>query len=72
MELDNFVPFVMPPSGRVIIQVMSQMCFFLKKKQQLNTKTAIPKPFRKQDNAFILRLEIAYHYAHILKIYEWQ
>ena len=55
MELDNFVPFGRPPSGSVIIQLMTELD---------NTKAAIPKPFRKQSDALILR-----HNAHILKIY---
>ena len=55
MKIDNFVPFGRPQSGSVITQLMTELD---------NTKTAIPKPFRKQGNALILRRN-----AHILKIY---
>ena len=44
MKLDNFAPFGRPQSGTVIIQLMAELDV---------SKTAIPKPSRKQSNALI-------------------
>ena len=51
MKLYNFIPFGKPQSGTVIIQLMTELDVSNKKK----TGTAIPKSFRKQSNAPILR-----------------
>ena len=68
MKLDNFVPFGRPQYGTVIIKLMTE----LNVSKKLNTRTAIPKPFRKQSNALFFRLKLACHNAHILNIYNRQ
>ena len=46
MKLDNFLIFGRPQSGAMIIQLMTELDVSNTK----NTATAIPKPFKKQNN----------------------
>ena len=69
MNLDNFVTFSRPPSGTMIIQLMTELDVSNKK---IPETAIIPKPFRKQNNAHIFTSKIACHNAQILKIYKRQ
>ena len=55
MKFDNFVPFGRPPSGKVMIQVMTEFVV---------SNVAIRRPFRE----YYFRLKIAGLNAPILKI----
>ena len=55
MTLDNFVPFGRPQSDTVIIQLMAEL--------------DVSNNYIPERNVLILRVNIACHTAHILKIY---
>ena len=69
MKLDNFVPFGRPQSGTVIIQLMTKLDVSNNyvPKEQLYQNRLESKAMH-----YFFRLKIAYHNAHILKIYNQQ
>ena len=68
MKLATFVPFGRPQSGTVIIQLMTELDvsnnYILEQQYQNGLESKAMRLF--------LRLKIAWHNAHILKIYNRQ
>ena len=65
MNLDNFVPFGRPQSGRVIIQLMTE----LDVSNNEISKQQYQNHLKSKAMSYFFRLKIVCQNAHILKIY---